>query len=355
VQRQNYPAGRHTPGGGFGEMTSLERLRTAGHPAPDLSPAQVVDVLCNSTVAHRPGYEVNGQVVRGNVELAVLTTLTLDLPTVRALDYVYIVGNVPQLYASTQRILARRAGYDLDFPDAEQTDKVGTCYIRYGERGAWRKVTFTHAQAEKAKLVDKDNWSKYGRDMLTARACTRAIGRYAPEVLAGMAAADVWPDDDDAQPDDHHGGAVAPSGATIPGPDREPPIDPKDRDDILGRVLDLPPPQLDWFRTRWRDDLGCPNLQRGWLSKAHGALARYMLADAEKAAAFAERLDGDGADAVPDDRGEPIPCDVHDDDESPEATAHDGDRFDPEPDPLDPEPEPPVTHDPFPADDEPAS
>ncbi len=305
-------------------MTSLERLQSAGRPQP-VSFEKAVDVLCDSTVAQRAGYAKDGHVIRGNVELAVLTAATLDLPLVRSLDYVYIVNNVPQLYASTQRILARREGYDLDFPDAEQTEDCGTAYIRYGERGAWRKVTFTAAQADKAGLLTKDNW-KYRRDMLTARACTRAVGRYAPEVLAGMQAAGVWPDDHDEPAAQLGGRDIAPTGVTIPEPDREPPIDRLELEEIIEDLQALPADQREWFRRRWKDapddgGLGCPNLQRShWLSAAHGALARYMIAEAQRAARFAEQLDGAVADA--------IPVDAHDHDDPPEPEPDPGRPFD---------------------------
>jgi hypothetical protein len=302
-------------------VTALERL---GQPKQPLSLDQVVDTLCRSTLVHRPGYEdKTGNVVRGNVEVAVLTAGMLDLPLIRALDYVYIVNNVPQLYAATMRIVARREGYDLDFPDAEQSEECGTAYIRYGERGAWRKATFTREQAAKAGLLGKDNW-KYQRDMLTERACTRAIKRYAPEVLAGMSAAGVWSDtDDDAAPDDIRGGSTAPSGATIPPAEREPALDPAERDEIVSQVLDLDQPELNWFRTRWKHDLGAPNLTRGWLSAAHGALLRYMLEDAEEAAIMRRRLEPEATD-------EPIPADAHDDDDTPEALDHDAHKYDPD-------------------------
>jgi hypothetical protein len=140
--------------------------------------------------------------------------------------------------------------------------------------------------------------------MLTQRACTRAISRYAPEVLAGMSAAGVWPEEDETP--------AAAEPVTIPAPEREPEIDADQLEEILDRVHKLPPEQFDWFGHRWKDDLGCPNLHRArWLRRSHGALALYMLAEAEKAAAFAERLDEAIADAVP--------PETHDDDTTPEA------------------------------------
>ena len=277
-------------------MTSLERLQQAGEPRQTLEPSQAIALLINSTIAKRAGYSENGHVIEGNVALAVWTAAELGLPLVRALDWVYIVNGTAQLTAAAQRVLARRAGYDLDFPDDEQTDHQGVAYIRHGDDGVWRKATFTAAQAKAANLLGKDNWQKYGRDMYTARACTRVIARYAPEVLAGLDAPNVWPDDT--------GPEVGPDGATIPSPEREAAIDTDELAEIIEELQNLPGDQREWFRRQWKDappdGYGCPSLTRGGrLSAAHGALARYMLDDAQAAADVAERLEAAIADAVP--------------------------------------------------------
>ena len=305
-------------------MTSLERLSTAGAPRPPIDPPAAVALLVNSTTANRPGYAKDGHILEGNVALAVWTAAELGLPLIRSLDWVYIVAGSANLTAAAQRVLARRAGYDLDFPDDEQTDHQGTAYIRKGTHGVWRKVTFTAAQAKTANLLGKDNWVHYGRDMLTARACTRAVSRYAPEVLAGLDASEAWADDD---PDDPTGGRTAPDGTTIPDADREPPLDPAELDAIVADLKALPADQREWFRRKWKDEppdgYGCPSLTRGgWLTAAHGALARYLLDDAQAAADYAERLENALADAVP--------GAVHND--LPEANQHeDGtERYDPD-------------------------
>jgi hypothetical protein len=212
------------------------------------------------------------------------------------------------------RVLARREGYQLDFPDDEQTDQAGVAYIRHGGT-RWHKVTFTWDQAVKAKLVAKDNWTKYARDMLTARACTRAIARYAPEVLAGLPGGGADLDDDDG-PDDTR------RRPTIPAADAEPAIDPDDRASIVNHVQDLPDDQRAWFAQVWKHDLGCPSLLRGErLTRAHGRLARYMLEDADQAVAFAQRLAAAIADATP--------AAVHDDLADVEPTDWQPPRYDP--------------------------
>jgi hypothetical protein len=291
-----------------------------------LEPQAAIAVLINSTIAKRAGYSENGKVIEGNVALAVWTAAELGLPLVRALDWVYIVNGTAQLTAAAQRVLARRAGYDLDFPDDEQTDHQGVAYIRKGETGVWRKATFTAAQAKAANLLGKDNWQKYGRDMYTARACTRVIARYAPEVLAGLEGSDIWPDDG-TDPAPAGSGSTAPDGATIPPGGREPGIDPDELAEIVEELQTLPADQREWFRRQWKDQppggYGCPSMTRGgWLTAAHGALARYMLDQAQADADFADRLDAAVADAVP--------PDVHDD--APDAYGHDDgtERYDPD-------------------------
>src|SRR5215471_12820461 len=280
-------------------MSFMERVERLGQPQGALTADQAIKVLAASTIAQRDGYkDAQGRVIEANVALAVHTSDALGLPRLRALDWVYIVNGAAKLTADAQRVLARREGYDLAFPDEEQTWQVGTAYIRKG-RSEWRKATFTMDDAKKAKLTGKDNWEKYGRDMLTARACTRVISRYAAEVLAGLPAGE-WSDGPDV------GAAALADGR----PD-EPAIDADELAYIVDHVRRLPEEQRSWFASHWMTDLECPSLLEGvGLTRAHGALARYMLDDAEQAA--------DQADALA----------ALDDVDSPEAAGHDTYRYD---------------------------
>lgn len=66
----------------------------------------------------------------------------------------------------------------------EWTDKV--CRIQYS-RQSWEPVvaTFTIDEARNAGLLNKDNWKKYPKDMLAARAKARGLRMIAPDFFAG--------------------------------------------------------------------------------------------------------------------------------------------------------------------------
>jgi hypothetical protein len=271
-------------------VSSLERL---GQPRGDITADQAIATLAASTIANRPGFvDSAGRIIEANVALAVYTSQALQLPLIRALDWVYIVHGSANLTAEAQRVLARRAGFDLEVVEA--TAERATVKIRH--HGPWRSVTFTAAQAAAAGLIDKDNWKRYCIDMLVARACTRAIGFYAAEVKAGMDAAGIETADDILE------------DLPLDQPVGEPAIDPADLDSIVRTVGALPDGERAWFVRQWRHVLGCPSLQAGiGLTAAHGRLARYMLDDAV-------------------DR---IPAQLHDDLATPEAVDHDAMRYDP--------------------------
>ena len=284
-------------------MTGLEAV---GQPRGELTAEQAIATIAASTIAEREGFTRDGKVIQANVALAVYTAQSLGLPLIRALDWVYIVNGSANLTAEAQRVLARRAGYDIELVDADVTHAT----VRIRRAGPWHQVTFTKAQADAAGLTGgrKDNWNKYLVDMLIARACTRAIGFYAAEVKAGMAAADVWADTEER----------AEWETAVLGDRPEPPIDPADLDQIVRTVRALPEDARRWFSGQWLEVLGCPSLLEGRaLTKAHGRLARYLIDDAADttAAEFSDRLGQAVEDAIPDR--------LHD--AAPEAASHGSD------------------------------
>ena len=289
-------------------MTGLEAV---GQPRGELTAEQAIATIAASTIAEREGFTRDGRVVEANVALAVYTAQSLGLPLIRALDWVYIINGSANLTAEAQRVLARRAGYEIELVDAD----VSHATVQIRRTGRWHRVTFTKAQADAAGLTAgrKDNWNKWLVDMLIARACTRAIGFYAAEVKAGMAAAGVY--------DGPAGGAT--DLAEWETGRREPPIDDDDLDQIVRTVRALPDDQRRWFSRQWLGVLECPSLLGGDnLTRAHGRLARYLLDDAAGSADLAERLEAAVADA--------IPGDAHDADTTPEAYDREGWRYDPD-------------------------
>jgi hypothetical protein len=289
---------------------AVERY-TTGNRAVDLAARIWVD----SSMLPAHFKDKAGNVAVGDVVVACMYLDGNGMDPRVCLPDAYVIGGRPNLLAEAQRALCRRAGIDLEVVSSSADHATVAITVPGGPR---REVTVTMAQATAAGWTKSAMYTLMPERMLIARACTQAISLYAPEVKRGMDAADPAAGRDRI--------AVAPDGATIPPADREPAIDPDDRAAIIAAVKDLPAWQREWFRRRWKDPpelggLGLPNLNGdGRLSAAHGALARYMLRDAEAAAALEQG----------EQTGEAMPVAVHDD--APESSDSEpgSERYDPD-------------------------
>jgi hypothetical protein len=288
---------------------AVERY-TTGNPVVDMAARTWVD----SSMLPAHYRDKNGTVHFSDVLVACMYLDANHMDPRVCLPDAYVIGGRPNLLAEAQRALCRRHGIDLEVVSSSPEHATVAITVPGGPR---REVTVTMDQAIKAGWTKSEMYQKMPERMLIARACTQAISLYAPEVKRGMDAADPAASRDRI--------AVAPDGATIPPADREPPIDPDDRAAIIADVKALPARQREWFRRRWKDPpelggLGLPNLNSdGRLSAAHGALARYMLRDAEAAAALDDTL-----------TAEATPPAVHDDAPESYDSEPGSERYDPD-------------------------
>jgi hypothetical protein len=85
--------------------------------------------------------------------------------------------------AATMLGMAYEVGVRVAFTE-QSVDRVAGVFSRDGS--ADLTVEFTREEAKKAGLTGKDNWQKYGQDMLTARFLTRGLRVIAADVLAGV-------------------------------------------------------------------------------------------------------------------------------------------------------------------------
>ncbi len=122
-----------------------------------------------------------------------------------AMQTVAFVQGRPVIDATMQRALAEKAGYTLRIPTVDRTAATVEVW-RDGELVG--SATYTWDDATTAKLTGKDNWKNNPEDMLVARATTRAIRRFAPSVMLGMA------DRDEAD-------QLDPANVLAPAPTRE--------------------------------------------------------------------------------------------------------------------------------------
>ena len=102
------------------------------------------------------------------------------------IDQVYVANGRIQAMAELQRVLARRAGFDLEV--VSSTNEEATVRIRRlggwmaPDAHPWHEVTVTMQQARLAKWPERNpSYGLMPDRMLVARACTRAISLYAPE------------------------------------------------------------------------------------------------------------------------------------------------------------------------------
>ena len=114
--------------------------------------------------------------------------------TLSTLNQCYVVHGRTGLMAQLQAGIAERYGYRIKPVEKKCSDEIGVVEITDLD-GEIHEVEFTKADAAKAGLWGdaKKLYGKYPKDMLIARATTRAIKRHAPAVLLGLAGAGIEP------------------------------------------------------------------------------------------------------------------------------------------------------------------
>jgi hypothetical protein len=127
--------------------------------------------------------------LRGKPDAVVAVVLAgheLGLGPMQSLQTIDLIQGRPALSPEGMRalILAEGHGFDVDAQDDHCTV---ICRRRdWPPERDWRQFTFTMADAERAGLAEKDNWVKYPRAMLTARATGEAARAIFADVIAGL-------------------------------------------------------------------------------------------------------------------------------------------------------------------------
>ena len=175
-------------------MTNQPVLRARTQPATAPVPASEADAQLSVALREAQTIAKAGDAVprgyRGNPGAVLLARAWADqrgLDILTALQTVSFVQGRPVIDASMQRALAKAAGYRVLIPQA--TPQAATA--RVVERSSGEVIgeaTYTIDDANRAQLTGKDNWKRNPEDMLVARATTRAMRRFAPEVMVGLVA-----------------------------------------------------------------------------------------------------------------------------------------------------------------------
>ena len=170
---------------------SLPVLRSRTVPAVAPQPALEADAQLSVELKKAHVLARGGDAIpksyRGN-DAAIL--LAMDWAAKRGLDLVTTLQTVsfvngkPVIDATMQRALARQAGYRVVIESATTTESTASVFEGGELLG---QASFTIAEAKAAGLLTKDSWKNYPSDMLVARATTRAVRRFAPDVMIGLA------------------------------------------------------------------------------------------------------------------------------------------------------------------------
>ena len=131
----------------------------------------------------------------------------LGLPATTALTAIHVVKGQPVLSAGLQATMVRQTpGYDYRVRE-HTTEVCEIAFLRDGEEIGVERYTLEDAQ--RAGLAERENWKKYPRNMLFARAMSNGVAFHCPEVTAGMrtyAEGEIEPE---------HAPAVAPVDAVV--------------------------------------------------------------------------------------------------------------------------------------------
>lgn len=171
---------------------------------------------------------------RGNpadVMAVVMAGAELGLLPMQALRGIVMIEGKPTLSADAMAALVMARGDLCEYLRCVKTDATVAVYETKRKGHATpTEFTFSIADAERAGLKGKGNWSKYPAAMLRARALSGVARMVYPDVLMGV----YDPDELESS------GTLTPVGSASPAPRASPPsVDAEFRDDDFDPALDL--------------------------------------------------------------------------------------------------------------------
>jgi hypothetical protein len=130
------------------------------------------------------------------IAAAILAGREAGIGPMRSLSHMHIVDGRPSMSAEQKRAQALAAGHEIVYVETSTT----RCKVKGRRRGSeqWSEVTWTTDDAKAAKLDGKDNWRKWPRRMLQARATGELCDMLFPDATAGLATYEELVDDSDA-------------------------------------------------------------------------------------------------------------------------------------------------------------
>lgn len=136
----------------------------------------------------------------------------LGLKPMVAFSHIHVVNGKPGCSAELLLAAIKRE-FPQDVIRFEQMDEKGCIITSQSPGQPVEKFSFTFAEAQKAKLTNKDVWQNYATDMNRARAITRMKRSKYPQVMMGL---DHTPEELETIPAEYS--RVAPAPAPISEP-----------------------------------------------------------------------------------------------------------------------------------------
>lgn len=115
---------------------------------------------------------------------AILTGNELGIDALQSLAKIHVIEGKPAISAELMRALVLRAGHELWIEESTAT-KCTVVGRRHGSEQLSR-ITWTMDDATRAGLNGRQNWRKYPKQMLVARATSELARLTFPDVLAGV-------------------------------------------------------------------------------------------------------------------------------------------------------------------------
>ena len=122
------------------------------------------------------------------VASAILTGREMGVPPMAALRHIHVVKGKPGQSAELMRAQAMKAGHEIRYIEMSDT----RCVVegRRRDESDWTRISFTVAQAQKAKI----DLGGYPEDKLVARATSRLCRRKFPDAISGLPTVDELED-----------------------------------------------------------------------------------------------------------------------------------------------------------------
>src|SRR5262245_46257386 len=119
------------------------------------------------------------------VVACILTGHEIGIGPMTALAKIHIIDGRPTMAAELMRALGLAAGHEAWVDEASNTRVVMSARRQHSQH--INKITWTMDDAKKAGLAGKQNWQKYPRQMLLARATAELARLTWPDALGGIA------------------------------------------------------------------------------------------------------------------------------------------------------------------------